>query len=53
MLNHHLDPEVVKKTSCDSQGALDIIVFQGGGDGRGYRSMCKIPRALALKDGKL
>jgi hypothetical protein len=23
---------------------LDIIVFQGGDDGRGYRNMCKIPR---------
>jgi hypothetical protein len=25
-------------------GALDIIVFQGGDDGRGYRNIYKIPR---------
>jgi hypothetical protein len=29
----------------------DIIVFQGGDDGRGYRNMCKIPRGSDLNEG--
>jgi hypothetical protein len=31
--------------------ALDIIVFSGGDDGRGYRNMCKIPRGSNSNDG--
>jgi hypothetical protein len=32
-------------------GVLDIIVFQGGGDGRGYRNMCKIPWGSNSNEG--
>jgi hypothetical protein len=56
----HLDPEVVKKpveTSRKPQvgkkfptGIL-IIVFQGGGDGPGYRGMYKITRGSDLNQG--
>jgi hypothetical protein len=31
--------------------ALDIIVFQGGDDGRGYREVYKIPRGPFVKEG--
>jgi hypothetical protein len=31
--------------------ALDIIVFQGGDDGRGYRNMCKIPQGSNSNQG--
>jgi hypothetical protein len=29
---------------------LYIIDFQGGGDGRGYRNMCKIPQGANLNE---
>jgi hypothetical protein len=41
----------LKKSVGTSKKALDIIVFQGGDDGRGYRNMCKIPRGSDLKQG--
>ena len=53
--NRHLDPEVVKikKIRWDFRKALalDIIVFQGGDDGRGYRNMCKIAGGSNLNLG--
>ena len=42
-LNRQLDPEALSKIRWDFEGTLDIIVFQGGDDGRGYRNMYKIP----------
>jgi hypothetical protein len=35
-LTRHLRVKTINIT------ALDVIVFQGGDDGRGYRNMCKI-----------
>jgi hypothetical protein len=49
--NYHLDSEVAKKIRWDFQKALDIIAFQGGDNGRGYRNMCKTPRGSDLKEG--
>ena len=44
--NSHLVPEVVKKIRqgfYERPTELHITVFQGGGDGRGYRNMYKMP----------
>jgi hypothetical protein len=32
------------------ESSLDVIVFQGGDDGRGYRNMYKIPRGSPLNE---
>jgi hypothetical protein len=41
--NGYLDPEAVLKIRWSFYKALNIIVLQGGGDGRGYRNMYKHP----------
>jgi hypothetical protein len=40
-----------KNPTGTSKKALDIIVFQGGGDGRNYRNVYKTPRVSNLKQG--
>jgi hypothetical protein len=50
--NGHLDQEVVKSIRCPMGlllTAQDIIVFQGGDDGRGYRrNRCKVAGGSTL-----
>ena len=59
--NRHLDPEALLKirwaigTSIAAAAESfrhAVIVFPGGGDGRGYRNMCKIPRGSNSNQGE-